>query len=78
MQQLLSFPSLRGNVPVFLSNDASVLDADDPVSERQYTRIVGHNQHAVRGTLRDLGEQGHDGLPVLAVQRGGRLIGQNG
>src|SRR6185436_12137059 len=61
----------------FLADDAAVLDMDDPVSERHEPRIVGDNQNAAARVLGDGRKDTHDGLAVLAVQRRGRLIGQD-
>ena len=61
----------------FLADDAAVLDMDDPVGERHEPRIVGDDQHAAARVLGDVRQDTHDGLAVLAVQRGGRLVGQD-
>ena len=43
-------------LPAFLADDASVLDMNDAVGERQEPRIMGHDQHAARRVLGDLGQ----------------------
>src|SRR5229473_1923983 len=61
----------------FLADDASVFDAHDTVRERQDARIVRDDEDGARGVLRNPGQHRHDGMPVLAVQRPGRLIGKD-
>src|SRR5262249_7390356 len=65
-------------VASFLANDASVFDANHPIGERQYTGVVGDHQYAALGIVRDLGQELHDGVAVLAVERRGRLVGEDG
>jgi len=60
-----------------LGDDAAVLDAHHPVGERQGARIVGDHQHGALGVAGDLGQHRHDGLAVVAVERRGRLIGED-
>src|SRR5262249_38572719 len=59
---------------LFLPDDAAVLDPYHAIGERQDAGIVLHHQHAMRRILGDLGEQRHDGVAILAVQRSGRLV----
>src|SRR5262249_11451658 len=63
---------------LFLADDAAVLDTYHAIGERQDAGVVRHHQHAMRRVLGDLGEQRHDGVAILAVQRGRRLVRQDG
>ena len=57
-------------------DDQAILDVQDAVGERERAVVVGHGQHGAALVLRDLGEKRHHGLAVLAVEGGGRLVGQ--
>src|SRR5262249_14197763 len=76
---VLRFVSLvHPRVASFLTDDVSVFNADHPIGERQYAGIMGDHQYAARMVLRDLGEQLHDRVAILAVERRGRLVGEDG
>src|SRR5262245_37570897 len=61
-------------VAALLADEATVFDANHSVGEAQYTRVMGDEQHPARRILRDVGEQRHDRVAVLAVERGGGLV----
>src|SRR5436190_4127071 len=63
---------------LLLADNAPVLDAHDAVGERHYTRVVRDDQHCAHRIFGNAGENGHDRMTVLAVEGGGRLIGENG
>ena len=67
----------RARTARLFADDASVFDANDAIGERQYTRIVRHDQHPARRILGDLRQHRHDGLTVFAVERGRRLVGED-
>src|SRR5262249_54123269 len=60
-----------------LTHDASILDAHDAIGKGHYTRVMGHHQHRTRRVPGDAREHVHDGLSVLAVERGGRLVSED-
>src|SRR5215470_20100053 len=60
-----------------LTHDASILDAHDAIRKRHYTRVMGHHQHRTRRIPGNVREHVHDGVSVLAVEGGGRLVGEN-
>ena len=57
--------------------DPPVLDCDDAVSESGEARIVRDAQHGCALLLRALAQEIHDDMAVLAVERGGRLVGED-
>src|SRR5262245_4236073 len=59
------------------ADDPAVLDANDPVGERKDTGVVGDDQHTAAAVARDLRQHRHDGVAVSAVERGGRLVGED-
>src|SRR5882724_6309552 len=63
--------------PGLFPDDPTIFDVHDAIGERQDTRIVGYDQHPAGLVLGDLGEQGHDGLTVLSVERAGRFVRKN-
>src|SRR5271165_4877519 len=69
---------IASRASLFFTDNESIFDANDPVGKRQYTRIVGDDQHRAGRVFRNRGQYGHDGVTVLAIQCGGRLVGENG
>src|SRR5271166_966775 len=68
---------LASRASLFFTDNESILDANDPIGERQYTRIMGDDQHRAGRVFGNRGQYGHDGMTVLAIQCGGRLVGEN-
>src|SRR5690349_6966347 len=64
-------------VAALFPDNATVLDANDPVGKRQNTRIMGNHQNRPVWILGNAGKDGHDRMAVLAVQSRRRLISQN-
>src|SRR4029079_11292145 len=69
--------SLQRRPTGFFTDDIAVLDMDDSACKGHQPRIVGDDQHAAPGISGDVGQDTHDRLAVLAVQCGGRLVGQD-
>src|SRR5215470_17767395 len=70
--------SLTSGTTGLLAGDAAILNMNDSTGERQQTPVVCHHQHAAPSVPGDVGEDGHDGAAILAVQCGGRLICKDG
>src|SRR5262249_15532053 len=60
-----------------LTDDAAILDPHDALGEWHDPRVMCDHQHGAGRVLRDPRENLHDGVPVLAVERGGRLVCEN-
>src|SRR5262249_14882870 len=55
----------------------AILDVDDAIGEFEEPRVVRHHQDSAAVVSGDAGEDGHDRLAVGAVERSGRLIGED-
>src|SRR6266404_3229748 len=73
----LAMVFLERGIAALFANDASVLDVNYAISKAQYTRVVRDDQHPARGILGDLGQEGHDCVAVLAIQRSRGLVREN-
>src|SRR5436305_2263465 len=56
----------------------AILDIEDAIGEFEQSGIVRHDQNGPAVLPRGVGEDRHDRLAVLAIQRRGWLIGQDG
>src|ERR1700746_2715377 len=63
--------------PLFLMRERTILDVEDAIREFEQSRVVGHDQDSAAVISGDAGEDGHDRLAVGAVERSGRLIGED-
>src|SRR3974390_642619 len=68
---------IASRVSLLFTDDEPIFDANDPVGERQYTRIMRNDQNRAGWILGDRSQDRHDGVTVLAVQCGSRLVGKN-
>src|SRR6516165_8030237 len=68
---------IASRVSLLFADDEPIFDANDPVGERQYTRIMRNDQHGAGRILGDRSQDRHDGVTVLAIQCGGRLVRKN-
>ena len=75
---VMTCDTLLASAAGLLPDDAAVLDTHNAAGERQGSRIVRFGQDPARLVLRDLGEQGRDGLAVLGIQRAGRFVREDG
>src|SRR5260370_974651 len=73
----LALVFLERGIAALFANDASVLDVNYAISKAQYTRVVRDDQHPARGIPGDLGQEGHDCVAVLAIQRSRGLVREN-
>src|SRR5262249_54033130 len=78
---ILSFPALswlyrRAPIARF-ANNAPILNVNDPIGKGQYPGVMRDDEHAARSLPGNTGQDRHHSMPVLAVERRGRLIGQN-
>src|SRR5262245_42429732 len=78
MDYAIAFVFFERCTAALFAHDASVFDVHHSIGEAQYTRVVRDDQHPARGIPGDLGEQRHDRVAVLAVERGRGLIRENG
>ena len=60
----------------FLAGDPAVLEPEDPVGEGEDPVVVGHDHEGHAALVGQPLDQPHDRLPVLGVERGGRLVGE--
>src|SRR6266545_3551227 len=67
-------PSLAA---ALLADDRSILDANDALGERHDTWVMCHHQHRAGRVGGDLRQNFHDGVSILAVERGGWLVGKD-
>src|SRR5690348_5728693 len=63
--------------PLFLMRERTILDVEDAIREFEQSRVVGHDQDSAAVISGDASEDGHDRLAVGAVERSGRLIGED-
>ena len=61
----------------FLTRNPSVFDVNDPIGKWQEPRIMGHNQHGPSRLSGNFGKYFHDRAAIIAVQRGGGLVGED-
>ena len=55
----------------------AILDVEGAIGEFEEPRVVGHDQDSPAVVFGDAAENAHDRLAVGAVERGGRLIGED-
>src|SRR5579883_68155 len=60
-----------------LIHEDAVLDLDDAVAKRDDAGIVGNDQHRPVTLMCGLREDAHDRAAIVAVERRGRLVGEN-
>jgi hypothetical protein len=58
-------------------DDPAVFDAKDSIRERHDARVVRDDEHRARRILGEFGQDHHHRLAVLAVERRGRLVGED-
>ena len=55
----------------------AILDVENAIGEFEEPRVVGHDQDSPAVVLGDAAENAHDRLAVGAIERSGRLIGED-
>ncbi len=59
-------------------SEQAILDVYDPVSKTEHARIVRHDKNGMASLLSDCGENCHNSLPIVGIQRRGRFVREYG